>query len=369
MNRRRAEGPVVLIGPLPPPYGGVSVHVRRLATTLVESSLRVFVFCQEDGDPVPGVGVVVLERFTWRGWLRSEGPGLKARVVHCHEGWEWSPALLLALIGGARVVVTVHSETTMDGLAEFPWLYRFAAGLLLRSRRARWIAVSAPIRSGLLRRGARADRVALAPAYLPIEASGEAPVALPAGLAAFAAAHHRLLTVYGWRVNTTSDGADLYGFDLAIEAVSRLLAAGTDCGLVILIPSGEPSERMSALRRVIQERGLGGNVCLWTRALADPTPLWSATDVYLRPTRSDGDAVSVREVLALGGTVVASDCCDRPVGTRLFASGDAGALAAAVLQAVSAPAAAPGADAGAGDTLRVIAESYGLPADSFAGMG
>ena len=63
-----------------------------------------------------------------------------------------------------------------------------------------------------------------------------------------------------------------------------------------------------------------------------------ALDVFVRPTYFDGDAVSIREAFALGVRVVASDTAFRPDGARLFPRGDADALAAAVDQALAAPA-------------------------------
>jgi glycosyltransferase involved in cell wall biosynthesis len=61
-------------------------------------------------------------------------------------------------------------------------------------------------------------------------------------------------------------------------------------------------------------------------------------DVFVRPTYFDGDASSVREALALGVRVVASDTDFRPDGVRRFPCGDADALAAAMEAALHAPA-------------------------------
>ncbi|HUB08464.1 MAG TPA: glycosyltransferase, partial [Myxococcales bacterium] len=64
--------------------------------------------------------------------------------------------------------------------------------------------------------------------------------------------------------------------------------------------------------------------------------LLAATDVFLRPTLADGDAISVREALAAGAAVVATSVVPRPAGTRIVAP-DAGALAAATLGALEDP--------------------------------
>src|SRR5206468_8524119 len=58
----------------------------------------------------------------------------------------------------------------------------------------------------------------------------------------------------------------------------------------------------------------------------------AACDIFVRPTLADGDSVSVREALALGRTVVATEVGTRPPEVRLVPPGDAKALAAALLE-------------------------------------
>src|SRR5207248_6524352 len=60
------------------------------------------------------------------------------------------------------------------------------------------------------------------------------------------------------------------------------------------------------------------------------------SDVFVRPTRADGDSVSVREAVALGRTVVATSVGTRPREAILVPPGDPVALAAALLQAAEA---------------------------------
>jgi glycosyltransferase involved in cell wall biosynthesis len=63
----------------------------------------------------------------------------------------------------------------------------------------------------------------------------------------------------------------------------------------------------------------------------------AACDVFVRPTRADGDALSVREALSLGRNVVASDVGHRPPGCLLFRAGDAAGLARRMLAAAHRP--------------------------------
>jgi glycosyltransferase involved in cell wall biosynthesis len=57
---------------------------------------------------------------------------------------------------------------------------------------------------------------------------------------------------------------------------------------------------------------LRGRVGLWIGEQL--LPAFDHDVIYLRPTRTDGDAVSVREALAAGVAVIASDVVTRPAG-------------------------------------------------------
>jgi glycosyltransferase involved in cell wall biosynthesis len=51
-------------------------------------------------------------------------------------------------------------------------------------------------------------------------------------------------------------------------------------------------------------------------------PVIKRASVFLRPTTSDGDSISLREALHFNVPVVASDAAPRPAGSILFASRD-----------------------------------------------
>ena len=57
-----------------------------------------------------------------------------------------------------------------------------------------------------------------------------------------------------------------------------------------------------------------GNVILW--------PLFRKVDLMIRPTTSDGDAISVREALFFNCPVIASDVTSRPKDVIIFKNRD-----------------------------------------------
>jgi glycosyltransferase involved in cell wall biosynthesis len=60
--------------------------------------------------------------------------------------------------------------------------------------------------------------------------------------------------------------------------------------------------------------------------------------IIVRPTRSEGDALSVREGLSAGVPVIATDVVERPSGTVTFRRDDIPGLCAAVLGVIHASA-------------------------------
>jgi glycosyltransferase involved in cell wall biosynthesis len=142
----------------------------------------------------------------------------------------------------------------------------------------------------------------------------------------------------------------LYGADVLDEAWAAVRARAPAAGLVVF---GRASDTGA-----LGARGVAGGVL----ALGEvPHPhalgVMAACDVFVRPTRSDGDAVSVREALALGRTVVASAAGHRPPGCLLFPPGDAAALSAQMAAAARLPRGAPVA-VSSRDPFEVIREVY-----------
>ena len=86
-------------------------------------------------------------------------------------------------------------------------------------------------------------------------------------------------------------------------------------------PSGRKARQYVArLEAQLEEVGLRDRAII---AFELPLlPAFRHDVLYLRPSRSDGDAVSIREALHAGVPVVASDVVERPAGVTLFPSDD-----------------------------------------------
>ena len=107
-----------------------------------------------------------------------------------------------------------------------------------------------------------------------------------------------------------------YGVVLALQVMQRLLKEHSKLGLVLLGIGPDATEQLSELTAVRGHVHLAGEVDA-NVALS----MMRRLDLFLRPTYFDGDSLSVREALALGIPVVASDTGLRPNGVVLFETG------------------------------------------------
>ena len=292
------------------------------------STVRVLQWAQEHGE----VGGVHASHRQLSAVLRAEGhdvryvdtgsagravralPSLGARrslhLFHITRLWR---AMVLAPVFAVlpgRTVLVLHSGST---LGQVQRLGRSGAAVLrvaLRAYDEIW-AVNDEIRAVLP--AVLRDRVRVVTPHVPTTPD---PSSEPI--------RRRPRTV----VVATNAGLEHYHADLAVEA-TRLVRDGAwpDATLRILA-YGHDGPRLEALRRMVA-------VEPWVELTFDSPPdevarVLGSSAVFLRPTAWDGDSVIVREALASGARVIASDTCPRPVGVEL-ATLDAPAFADALV--------------------------------------
>ncbi len=320
---------IALVGNWPPPHGGVAVHVAALARELVARGHDVRVLdvgegSHRDAPVVPARGALPYA-------LALARAAAGRRLLHVHTNGANRKSWIVALLGGRarrpsapRGVLTIHSGLAPAYLAAGAGRRRLAAAACAGFGRI--VAVSEPIATALAACGVPPARIVIFPGFSPALLGRRAD---PVALAGFRAAH---APVYAAAVAP----GPTYGADLLLPAFRAVRARRPSAGLVVFGPGSEThrEEGVLALGEIPHPQALG---------------VIAAADVLVRATRADGDALSVREALALGRAVVATRIGGRPPGCLLVPPDDVPALARAMETAATgtppSPAQAQGPDA------------------------
>ncbi len=345
---RDGAGGVLLVGYYPPPIGGESIHVRQLARHLRTRGVPVRVINARRGAPPSAEYRSIGGRLDF---VRALLQGLDAgTILHLHTNGHTGKSCLMICAAaaplrmrGAAGVLTLHSGLAPDYLAGLGMLRRS----LLRLAVAQFehvICVNHRIREALRALGVAEAQLSVVPAYLGIPPTG--PVS---------AGEARRTHEFSPLIVAAGGLGPEYGLALLVQAVARLRLDFPRLGFVVVGSGADAELQRQAGRLGLADRVLCVGEIPHERYLA----VLSRADLFVRPSYADGDAVSVREALALGIPVVASDTDARPPGVCLFRRGDTQDLAeqiTAVLRRGERPGA--GVPAEAEDSLAQILGIY-----------
>jgi len=312
MHRNRITC-VVLIGTIPPPFGGVSIHIKRLAQKLVESGVECYIISSiAHSQMINGVNIInVKSNYAVLFHCLKLLP--KKPIYHFHTMWSDGLAKFFLKIFRGKLVSTMHDTMLFDKYLSLSRKRRFICKSAIRLRQEKYIAVNKEIQSILLMLGIALSNTFIIPAYLPDEENQ--PDELPKSIISYTKRNDLLILVYGWRVSFNKNKQDVYGFNTAMEVYSELLKSRKDTGMIFLIPSGNSDEYIKLLAN---QFNLNDEYLLVNTPIKNMSNLLSLISVYFRPSITDGDSILVRESLSIGTRVVASNVVNRPDGTYIF---------------------------------------------------
>jgi len=323
MKKNRIK--VSIWGIFPPPIGGLAIHIQREAELLKDEGVldKVYYFhCDKRLKSEHRFrDFVVPMKNPLRYTILEYGLGLitfmlknKAAIVHFHNSLDGAWMILfMNLILRKEIVITVHDQMRIPSLPKsFDLTYIFVDSLF-RNRKIRWIAVNPAIKDQLMAKGVDSRNIAVIPAYLKSTERTD----LPRDLTEFCIRQSPVLSVYAFATNLFK-GEDLYGVDLALSLLSRLKTHYVSVGLVVVIPGRKDQSMIDKYKKFVANNSLEDHVFFQFDIIDDCASLWSMSDIYLRPTNTDGDSVAVREALDVSCVSLASDCVARPAGCVLF---------------------------------------------------
>lgn len=166
-------------------------------------------------------------------------------------------------------------------------------------------------------------------AFLPPDKSEY--LGLNENILAFRQRHSFLLSANAYKLRFENN-IDIYGLDLLIRLVDSLKEKGIDVGLVFCLPMIGDIEYYQKCLLLIKQQNLVDDILIVQEEIANGFEVWKLSDLFIRPTSTDIEGLSVKEALYCGTPVIVSDVCKRPKDAILFKSRDYDDLELKVLE-------------------------------------
>ncbi|MHA1368701.1 MAG: glycosyltransferase family 4 protein [Promethearchaeota archaeon] len=325
--KRKRYGKLAILGPYPPPFGGISIHVQRMLAILEKKNVRFDFFNMTKGslykkhhyrfyygNPIETVAntissmiILLLRRY---------------RVIHIHNAYSLFHRIVAGILGlfNKPVYLHVHNVSINDAIKRGGM-----KGWLLKKllRNVNILAVNREIERGA--RDYTRRKVIRIDAFLPPSYDEKLFERFKKSYNIDRDEYDLIISMVGWF--TEYNNEDLYGYDLTAKTVRYLKKKGYKV-LVIAGVNGILSKRVhEAFKKALESYNIGENFLMIYGDLGEIWPIYLISHVFIRPTNTDGSPLSIKEAIWVGTPVIASDCVDRIENVRLFPNRDYLALA------------------------------------------
>jgi glycosyltransferase involved in cell wall biosynthesis len=308
-----AKFKVLLIGPYPPPSGGLSIQIFELKKLLSERGISCHVLDvaahKKSGNRKKPFLVVfvtfalILLRFCLKKYILHH-------LTSGHNRKSWLISILCALLGllnNRKTILTFGSGLLPSYLKTINPIEKTCIRAALKMA-GRIVVRNAQSLQVLTEFGVPSSKIVLLSGFLGI--SHIKMNGLPCALEAFIAKHSPIIGLHA------GSGPE-YGIKTVVEIFPSILRNYPNAGIVIFgveldnlrgfDRNGLPLERIHNAGHLSHRHVIS---------------LMARLDLFLRATLFDGDANSIREALALNIPVVASNTDYRPEGTIRFEVGN-----------------------------------------------
>ena len=271
-----------IIGPLPPPIGGVSTHLKRF--TDLHPNSKVF-----NTSKLIKSKIIFLIKI-WFFFKKN-----KTIIIHDISNRVISAVIIVSLFKSCKLIPYIHNSRFHENNSKLrnlllKLLFRKSSFILTVRQMEKSTIISYKIKNIVTRN-----------AYLPPKGDE----------------YEILISTCAFQL-AEYNGKDLYGIDICIEGVNILIKEGLSVKLLIAIANTKyRSDYLSLLKRKVYDYQLTNHVFF----LEGQVPFWpiiKESSIFIRATNTDGDSISIREAINFKTTVLASDASPRPTECKLF---------------------------------------------------
>jgi glycosyltransferase involved in cell wall biosynthesis len=276
---------VLILGKLPPPIGGVRIHVDRLLQHLENQKFPHFEFFHLEARLL----VKMLKAIP------------KSKVIHLHTSNPWLQLLLsiYCLAYRKKLIITYHSNWGRYGLL----------ASLAEQLSACFATIPLVQNPESLVKALKLNRNALLiPAFIPPVKISPLPTTVAEYLFIFKKRFTYIFCTQAWNITFDKHGKETYGISELIRSFVKM----KDSGLIISDPSGCYQKYIQQLKIEVPDH------VFWISQPHDFVNVLILSDAFIRNTTTDGTCISIYEALLAGKVVFATNMVHRPTGCHVF---------------------------------------------------
>ena len=306
---------ILLIGPFPPPIGGVSVSSQRLYEHLIIEGYIVdkydvrFPFKKPYNNKILRILRIAIFPFYLIANKRYD-------VIH----FNISGTLIRLYISFWRTFFSKKTKfiSTIHGDVSNLLISRFGKSCL--SGFDLVICVKEGDKAILQKHFKKP--VAEIPAFIPPVIADDYEKLIPDEVNKFITKDNLPIIIWNGLILTDGKYFDLYGLKIMVTVFIDLINSGVEAKLLLLllgeITGIKQKSCLEEINSLIDNNNLSDLILVYRVTNSDLWPILKKSSVFVRPTLTDGDALSVREALYFNIPVVASDVAQRPLGTIVY---------------------------------------------------
>lgn len=299
MNRNK----IIVLGTLPPPVGGVTIHVKRLLAQLQDEAVGYDFIDLRPKKKNEYIRLIV-------NFIRH-----KNKIAH-YQLNNWKEGALISSISRLKknkFIYTVHSFPIP--LKNLSWSKRIPF-LIIKRNTDLFVAPSNTIQKSLIEAGVKTDKIVILNTFLPPSVE-ERCSPVPEEILRFVNDKKLVMLANASQLYLNEKREDVYGLDLCIEACNK----NSELACVFVCPVIRDQAYYEICRRTIQKYGIGNRFLFYQKNIS-LSSLFKVVDIFARPSASDSFGISVAEALISGVPAVASNVCERAEGTIVFEKGN-----------------------------------------------
>ena len=306
---------LAILGAIGPPWGGVGVHIDRIINSLSSEDIS-FRMYDRLGKDIPDKNIVPGEVKPLPFFFQIAT--LKEHVVHIHTAnlTAITFSSIILKLKKKYVMITLHNEKIFSDFSKLSFIHKFFFKFAIKQV-DQIVCVNRNILNWINANFNNTKACSIIPAFVPPYSEEIDRKNLDAEIIHFIESHNPIIGSHGW-FGYFINSLHVYSFDMLLPLMVRLKKTHPDVGIYIVLSGSYDKGHKDSFYKTLIDSKMDKDIFVIEKTNFHAASIFTKSDLFLRPTVTDGDSVSVRECLFLGVPVIASDCVERPKGCTTF---------------------------------------------------